>query len=404
MNDSTHAPEPAGALAGIRVLDATQMLSGPICTMRLADLGADVLKIEPPGTGDWTRTHGFANAYVNGETTAYLGLNRNKRSVTLNLKHPQGQAAFYELVESADVFIQNYRVGTAERIGAGYDKLSSINPRLVYCSISGYGETGPYAGRPGQDLVVQGYSGSLFSVGSSEDRPTPGPLWAADTMTGYQAGMGILSALLARERIGRGQKVEVSMLAVVMDCQAQELTTYLNLGLMPERTHAPSAHAWVTAPYGVYRTADGWMTIAQVPLDVLGEALDDDRLRAMTDWDDGVRHRDEVYEIVEAIIPTRTTADWQAIFDDHKLWCGPVYDYAALEADPHVRATGMLTSVQHPTHGELRMPSPPLRMSETPPTVRTAPPLLGEHTEAVLADDLGYSPERIAAMRDAGAI
>lgn len=396
--------EPMGALAGIRVLDATQMLSGPICTMRLADLGADVVKIEPPGTGEWTRAHGFANAYINGETTAYLGLNRNKRSVTLNLKHPDGQAAFYELVESADVFIQNYRVGTAARIGAGYEKLSSINPRLVYCSISGYGETGPYAGRPGQDLVVQGYSGSLFSVGSSEDRPTPGPLWAADTMTGYQAGMGILSALLARERLGRGQKVEVSMLGVVMDCQAQELTTYLNLGLMPERSHAPSAHAWVTAPYGVYRTADGWMTIAQVPLDVLGEALDDDRLRAMTDWDDGVVHRDEVYQIVGDIIPTRTTAAWQEIFDGHKLWCGPVYDYAALEADPHVRATAMLTSVEHPTHGELRMPSPPLHLSETPPTVRSAPPILGAHTDTVLADDLGYSPERIAAMRESGAI
>jgi crotonobetainyl-CoA:carnitine CoA-transferase CaiB-like acyl-CoA transferase len=397
-------PGVGGALEGIRVLDATQMLAGPICTMRLADLGADVLKIEPPGVGDWTRTHGFANAYVNGETTAYLGLNRNKRSVTLNLKHPDGLAAFHELVRSADVFIQNYRVGTAERLGAGYAKLSEINPDIVYCSISGYGESGPYAGRPGQDLVVQGYSGSLFSVGSSEDPPTPGALWAADTMTGYQAAVGILSALMARERIGRGQKIEVSMLAVVMDCQAQELTTHLNLGLLPERTRAPFAHAWVTAPYGVYRTADGWMTIAQVPLDSLGEALDDDRLRAMTAWDDGITHRDEVYDIVSAIIPSRTTAEWQAAFDEHGLWCGPVYDYAALASDPHVEATGMIATVLHPTHGELRMPAPPLRLSETPPTVRTPPPILGQHTDAVLSTDLGYDPERITALRAAGAI
>ena len=393
-----------GALEGIRVLDATQMLAGPICTMRLADLGADVLKIEPPGVGDWTRTHGFANAYVNGETTAYLGLNRNKRSVTLNLKHPDGLAAFHELVRTADVFIQNYRVGTAERLGAGYERLSEINPDIVYCSISGYGESGPYAGRPGQDLVVQGYSGSLFSVGSSEYPPMPGALWAADTMTGYQAAVGILSALMARERIGRGQKIEVSMLAVVMDCQAQELTTHLNLGLLPERTRAPFAHAWVTAPYGVYRTADGWMTIAQVPLDKLGEALDDDRLRAMTEWDDGITHRDEVYDIVSAIIPSRTTAEWQAAFDERGLWCGPVYDYAALASDPHVEATGMIATVLHPTHGELRMPAPPLRLSETPPTVRTAPPILGQHTDAVLSADLGYDPERITALRTAGAI
>jgi crotonobetainyl-CoA:carnitine CoA-transferase CaiB-like acyl-CoA transferase len=393
-----------GALAGIRVLDATQMLAGPICTMRLADLGADVLKIEPPGVGDWTRTHGFANAYINGETTAYLGLNRNKRSVTLNLKHPDGLAAFHELVRTADVFIQNYRVGTAERLGAGYAALSEINPRLVYCSISGYGETGPYAGRPGQDLVVQGYSGSLFSVGSSENPPMPGALWAADTMTGYQAAVGILSALMARERIGRGQKIEVSMLAVVMDCQAQELTTHLNLGLLPERTRAPFAHAWVTAPYGVYRTADGWMTIAQVPLDKLGEALDDDRLRAMTSWDDGITHRDEVYDIVSGIIPGRTTAEWQDVFDAHGLWCGPVYDYAALAEDPHVRETGMIVSIEHPTHGELRTPAPPLRMTETPPTVRTPPPILGQHTDEVLAAELGYDAERLAALREAGAI
>lgn len=393
-----------GALAGVRVLDGSQMLAGPICAMRLGDLGADVLKIEPPGVGDWTRTHGFANAYINGETTAYLGLNRNKRSVTLNLKHPEGLAAFDELVRTADVFLQNYRVGTAERIGAGYARLAAINPNLVYCSISGFGEQGPYAGRPGQDLVVQGYSGSLFSVGSNEMPPMPGALWAADTMTGYQAAVGILSALLARARIGRGQKIEVSMLGVVMDCQSQELTTHLNLGMLPERTRAPFAHAWVTAPYGVYRTADGWMTVAQVPIDRLGEVLDDDRLRAMTDWDDGITHRDEVYDIVSAILPTRTTSEWQAIFDAHKLWCGPVYDYAALVADPHVNETGMIATVQHPVHGELRMPSPPLRMSETPPTVRTPPPMLGQHTDEVLRDDLGYDAERIERLRGDGAI
>ena len=232
----------------------------------------------------------------------------------------------------------------------------------------------------------------------------PGALWAADTMTGYQAVVGILSALMARERIGRGQKIEVSMLAVVMDCQAQELTTHLNLGLLPERTRAPFAHAWVTAPYGVYRTADGWMTIAQVPLDRLGQALDDDRLRAMTEWDDGITHRDEVYDIVSAIIPTRTTGEWQAIFDELGLWCGPVYDYAALASDPHVEATGMIASVVHPTHGELRMPAPPLRLSETPPSVRTPPPILGEHTDEVLGQELGYDAERLTTLRQAGAI
>jgi crotonobetainyl-CoA:carnitine CoA-transferase CaiB-like acyl-CoA transferase len=392
-----------GALGGIRVLDATQMLAGPICTMRLADLGADVIKVEPPGTGEWTRTHGFANAYINGETTAYLGLNRNKRSLALNLKSPAGLAVFDELVRTADVFVQNYRVGTAERLGAGYERLHEINPRLVYCSISGYGETGPYADRPGQDLVLQGLSGSLYSVGAASHPPMPGALWAVDAMTGYQAATGILAALHAREGLGVGQKVEVNMLAVVMDCQAQELTTFLNLGLLPERTEACSAHAWVTAPYGVYRTADGWMTIAQVPLAALGVALDDARLREMTAWDDGVTHRDEVYAIVTAIIPTKTTAEWLEVFAAHKLWAGPVYDYRDLADDPHVAANGMIAEVEHARHGTIRMPAPPVRLSHTPASIRLAPPELGEHTEAILRE-LGVDGDRLDDLRAAGAI
>lgn len=393
-----------GPLTGLRVIDATQMLAGPICTMRLGDLGAEVIKVEPPGAGEWTRTHGFAGAYVGDDTTAYLGLNRNKKSITLNLKHPDGQATLRDLIAVADIFVQNYRVGTAERLGAGYDRLREVNERLVYCSISGYGEVGPYATRPGQDLVVQGYSGSLFSVGAEDDPPTPGALWAADTMTGYQAAVGILSALIARERTGRGQKVDVNMLAVVMDCQAQELTTYLNVGSLPTRTKAPFAHAWVTAPYGVYRTKDGWITLAQVSLTALGDALDDDRLRAMTDWDDGIRFRDEIYGIVRDVLPSRTTGAWLDVFERHSLWAGPVFTYADLASDPHVEATGMLTSVEHPIHGRLRLPAPPLRMSETPPSVRTPPPALGEHTASVLSELLDYDADRIAALRDRGAI
>src|ERR1700737_2010587 len=287
----------AGPLNGLRILDGSQMLAGPLCGMRLGDLGADVLKIEPPGQGEWTRSHGFANAEVDGETTAFLALNRNKRSVTINLKHADGLEAFYGLVKESDVFLQNYRVGTADRIGVGYEQLREINPRIVYCSISGYGEQGPYRLRPGQDLVVQGYSGSMWSVGSAQDPPLPGALWAIDTMTGYQAAIGILAALRARESTGKGQKVDVSMLAVVMDCQIQEPTTHLNLGILPTRTEGRFAHAWVTAPYGAYRTKDGYITLAQAPLHILGEALDNDRLREMTAGSEGMDHREEVYQI-----------------------------------------------------------------------------------------------------------
>jgi crotonobetainyl-CoA:carnitine CoA-transferase CaiB-like acyl-CoA transferase len=394
----------AGPLDGLRVLDGSQMLAGPMCGMRLGDLGADVLKVEPPGQGEWARTHGFANAQLDGETTAFLALNRNKRSVTINLKHPEGLEAFYGLVRESDVFLQNYRVGTADRIGVGYEQLREINPRIVYCSISGYGEDGPYRLRPGQDLVVQGYSGSMWSVGSAEDPPLPGALWAIDTMTGYQATIGILAALRARESTGRGQKVEVSMLSVVMDCQIQELTTHLNLGIVPTRTRGRFAHAWVTAPYGAYRTKDGYITLAQAPLHILGEALDNDRLREMTSWSDGMDHRDEVYRIVTEIMPQRTTAEWLEILDRYKLWAGPVYTYADLVQDPHVTETGMVTSVTHPTIGPLRMPNVPLKMSDTPAEIRLPPPGLGEQTDSVLQEILGYDNQRLQQLHAAGAI
>lgn len=385
------------------MIDASQMMAGPLCGMRLGDLGAEVIKLEPPA-GEWVRSHGFAGAELAGETTAHLGLNRNKRSVVVNLKSPKGREVVYDLIRHADVFIQNYRVGTAERIGIGAEELRRINPRLVYCSVTGYGPTGPYAARPGQDLVIQGYSGSMWSVGGAEDPPQPGAMWAADAMAAYQAAIGILAALIARGRTGEGQHVEVNLLAATLDCQIQELVTYLNVGMLPERPRARSAHAFVPAPYGVYRTADSWLTLAMSPPAVLGEFVDSDRLRAMDDWDDGVTHRDEIYAIVTEAVLERSTAEWIARADSLGLWAGPVYNYADLAEDEHVQATGMLIDVDHETIGQLRMPAPPIRMSETPVAVTLAPPLLDAHTDEVLRDLLGYEDDQLTQLRTTGAI
>ncbi|MEY2900200.1 MAG: hypothetical protein RL247_366, partial [Actinomycetota bacterium] len=216
-----------GALAGVVVLDATQMLAGPLAAARLGDLGADVIKVEPTGSGEFNRTHGFGDITLDGEMTTFTAVNRNKRSIAINLKNPDAQPVVRRLVENADVFIQNFRHGTAHKLGVGYDQLAEINPGLVYCSISGYGSSGPYRDRPGQDLIVQGYSGSMFSVGREGDAPQPGALWAADVMTGYQAAIGILSALHERQTSGIGQHVEVDMFSVVLDAQLQELVTFL---------------------------------------------------------------------------------------------------------------------------------------------------------------------------------
>jgi len=393
-----------GPLRDLRILDLTQMLSGPICGMRLADLGAEVIKVEPVGTGEWTRTHGFADAEIGGQTTAFLGLNRNKKSVALNLKSEQGLEVFYRLVEKSDIVLENFRRGTTERLGISYEALQEQNGKIIYGSISGYGEDGPYRDRPGQDLILQAMSGSMWSVGRKSDPPMAGALWAVDAMAGYQLGLGLLSAILHRNESGCGQKVTVSMLEVVMDCQCQELVTAFNLNIKPERSEKPFAHAWVTAPYGAYRTKDGWMVISQVPIHVLGEALDSDRLREMTNWSDGMKHRDEVYEIVESILPQKTTTEWIEIMDKYKLWCGKVYDYFDLESDPHVQKMEMIATVEHSKAGLLKMPNVPIRLSKTPGSVRTPPPLLGEHSEAVLRDLGGYSNEEIQELLEFGVI
>lgn len=392
-----------GALSGIRVLDASQMLAGPQCAMRLGDLGADVLKIEPP-QGEWQRTHAIANVFIEGESTGLLGMNRNKRSVVINLKTEEGREVLYDLVRVSDVFIQNYRFGVAERLKIDYETLSAINPRLVYCQITGYGEEGPYRDRPGQDLVLQGYSGSMYSVGRKTDTPAPGPIYAMDVMTSYQATIGILSALVSRNERGKGQKVSVNMFTTALDAQQQEISTYLNAGMLPPRTEEPLANAWINAPYGVYKTQDSYITLAMAPLDVLGEALDNDFLRDLKDWSDGALRRDEVYRTVAEILPTRTTAEWIEIFDLYNVWSGPVYSYADVERDPHVIATDMIVEVPHPRIKNLRMPNVPIKMSATPASIRRHPPMLGEHTEEVLREVLDYDEDEIRSLEAEGVI
>jgi len=402
--DHPAQPGATGALDGITVLDCTQMLAGPLAGLRLGDLGADVLKIEAPGAGEFNRTHGFEDITAAGEMTTFLALNRNKRSVVIDLKKPEGLAVMHDLVRKADALIQNFRVGTADRIGIGYEQLHEINPRLIYCAITGYGSQGPYRNRAGQDLVLQGYSGSMRSVGKIGDPPLPSALWAADVMSGYQAVIGVLAALHARATTGHGQYVEVDMLSAVLDAQLQELVTYLNSGRQPTRMKEASAHALIPAPYGVYETSDGWLTMAMCHLPDLGEALDDDWLRTLTRYNDGAVHRDEIYARIRPRFAEHTTADWLEILDRCGVWAGPVYDYPQLEKDPHVVATGTFT---HQPQGDgiaVRTLRPPLIMSATPLAIRRGAPPLGAHTAEVLTEKLGYDVSRVAQLLASGAV
>jgi crotonobetainyl-CoA:carnitine CoA-transferase CaiB-like acyl-CoA transferase len=294
--------------------------------------------------------------------TTFLALNRNKRSLAIDLKTERGKAVFHDLVHEADVLPRSFRVGTVARLGIDYDTLRSVNPRLVYVSISGYGPDGPGAGRPGQDLVLQGYSGSMWFVGARNDPPVPGGIPAIDAMTGHQAVIGVLAAVTDRGVTGKGQHVEVDMLSVVLDAQIQELVTHLNSGVRPERREEPIAHAWIPAPYGVHRAKDGWLTMAMCPVDVLGEAIGSERLAGMT-YENGLEHADEIYRILRPVLLTRTTAEWIAHFDRFSVWAGPVLDYQDLESDPQIKARGLITTMRHPEAGTVRTIAPPMKTS-----------------------------------------
>lgn len=394
----------SGPLQGIRVVDVSQLMAGPYCGMRLGDLGAEVIKIEPP-RGEWVRQRGFGDFRLGEETIAYLALNRSKRSVTLNLKHEDGKAAIYELIKQSDVFIQNFRVGTAERLGIGYEQLKEINPRLIYCSVSGFGETGPYAHKPSQDLIAQGLSGGMRISGSRKNLPTASVYWPSDMMTSLFATIGVLAALVARDKTGEGQKVESNLLASLLESENQEVMASL-LGFTDmHRPESPcSAHALFDAPYGVFETADSYLTIGTVPVPAMGEALNDDRLRELSGRRDGFEHRDEIFSIISRILKTRTTAEWLDVFEKHDIWSGPVYSFEEMAKDPHIKETGMLTSVEREDLGTIPMTNVPLHFSKTPAGIQCAPPKLGEFTEEALRSLLGYTQEKIEQLRADGTI
>jgi crotonobetainyl-CoA:carnitine CoA-transferase CaiB-like acyl-CoA transferase len=395
--------KPSGPLEGIRVLDFTLAMAGPFGAQKLGDMGADVIKIEPGGDGEWHRTRAAADAWANRHNSSFLAFNRNKRSLAIDLKHPNAREVVRRLAASADVAMSNFRPGVAQRLGIDYATLSGFNPSLVVCSMTGYGATGPYASRPGQDLILQGISGSMWNSGKIGDPPMASPLYVADATAAHLAVEGVLAALLWRQRSGQGQHVEINMLDAMIDLQSQELSVYLTGGVKPERTSESFAHVLLTAPYGVYETSDGYITVSIGPLPVLGEVLDDDMLRGLVAWGDGMTRRDEIHRRVAATIRTRTTADWLERFAKADYWAGPVYNYDDLLADPQVAHNGSFVTLQHPTEGTLKLAGIPIRFSQTPGTIRRHQPDVGEQSGEILAE-AGFSDAEIAALGASGAV
>ena len=391
-----------GALSGYRVLDLSIAMAGPFAAMRLGDLGADVLKIEPT-TGEWQRHVSAGGATGNKINASFLSLNRNKRSLALDLKDPTGQEILRELVRDADVFLQNYRPGVAARLKVDYETLRAINPKLIYVSISGYGEDGPYAYLPGQDLLLQAMSGAMYSAGRATEAPAAAPFFIADAIAAYSAFEGALAALLHRERTGEGQLVQVNMLDAIIALQMQELSIYTVGGVPQNRTAEPHAHTYIRAPYAVFETTDGYMALAFAPLATLAELLDIPELSDLDDERDGFERRDEIHARVAKVLRERPRQHWLDLLGSHGVWVGPVNSYEDLIHDPQVRHNGSLITYNHPTEGEITTPGFPYRLSATPPGVLRGAPLAGEHTREVLAS-IGRSPAQIDAMLSAGVV
>jgi crotonobetainyl-CoA:carnitine CoA-transferase CaiB-like acyl-CoA transferase len=409
------------SLDGVRVLDLSRVLAGPWCTQTLADLGADVIKIERPGAGDDTRTWGppflkDAQGHDSVEAAYYLGTNRNKRSVTCDIAKPAGQSLIRDLVQHCHVFVENFKVGDMARYGLDYDSLKTLNPRLVYCSVTGFGQTGPYRERAGYDYAIQGMGGLMSITGERDDiggGPQKVGVAVADLFTGMYATVAILAALRHAERTGEGQHVDAALLDTQVAMLANMGANYLVGGKLPGR--AGNAHQNIV-PYQVFEVApaaDGHKDhlILAVGNDsqyakfcaVAGhpELATDPRFARNQGR---VRHRDELVPLLQDIMRTRNKAAWLEALEAAKVPCGAINNIAEVFADPQVLARGMVTTWQHPLKPDLHLVSSPIRLGATPVRTDLPPPMLGQHTDDVLRNVLGYADARLAALKDKGVI
>jgi len=399
-------------LEGIRVLDLTRALAGPYCTMMLGDLGADVIKVERPGQGDDSR--GWGPPFVGepygpypGESAYFIAANRNKRSITVNLKSPEGQEIVRRLAASSDVLVENFRTGALDRMGLGYDDLHALNPRLIYCSISGYGRTGPYAERPGYDFIIQAEGGLMGIIGPEDGPPYRVGVPIVDITSGMFAATAILAALRARDRTGTGQLVDVSLLDTGVALLANVASNYLVGGVEPRRYG--NAHPNIT-PYEAFRARDRWFALAAanerqwaILCDVIGrpDLKEDPRFATNVAR---VSHRAELVGLLSQVFATRDADEWLADLQRAGLPCGPINDIPDVFEHPQAQARGLALEAEHPTAGPVRVTGFPYKLSRTPARIRRPPPLLGQHTEEVLTGLLGYTAAEVVGLRERGVI
>ena len=393
----------AAALDKIKVVDLTRTLAGPFCTMLMGDMGAEVIKVEEPTGGDETRKW---TPFVNGESTQFLTFNRNKRSLSVNLKEREGLKIVQDLAADADVMIESFRAGTLDRLGLGYEAIKKTNPGVVYCSISGYGRTGPMADMPGYDLLIQAYSGLMSLTGDPEGSPLRIGFSLVDLFTGMMAYGTILTALRQRDQTGKGQWVESALLDGQVAALSYHATGFMGTGVEPKRMG--SGHPSLV-PYQSFSASDGQFIIGcanqglwERMCRAIGQdaMLDDPRYTTNTDR---VEHRAECVGELSALFAQKTTAHWVELIVEAGVPCGPINTVADVVSNPQVLARNMIAEVDHPNIPNLKFPGSPLKLTDSPATIRRVPPMLGQHNEEIL-EEAGYSPEKIADLKERGVL
>lgn len=405
-----------GALSHIRVLDLSRVLAGPWCAQNLADLGADVIKVERPGAGDDTRHWGppFAKdekGHETAETAYFICINRNKRSITVDISQPEGQEIIRQLAAQSDVIIENYKVGDLAKYGLDYESLKKIKSDLIYCSITGFGQNGPYAHRPGYDFIIQGMGGFMSVTGEAEDvegaSPQKSGVAIADIFTGMYASTAILAAVIHRDHTGEGQYIDMSLLDTQIAVMANVSSAYLCSDEIPRRWGNASP---IIVPYQTFPTSDGWMIVASGNdsqfrhfVTAGGEPQLADNPLFLTN-PDRVKHRKQLVPLLEVMTRKKTKGEWIALLEHANVPCGPINNFKEVFENEQVIARHVQINVPHPTVGTMKLVASPMRLSKTPTEVRMAPPILGQHTTQVLQEDLHFDAQKIAKLQEKGII